>query len=71
MLIRLELKGAEFSSGISMDAEAVPGFPACGSGIAMAASSSVQERVLSWEGVQCHLHSEAEKKCGAALSIPE
>lgn len=27
----------------------VPGFPACGSGIAMAASSKVQEQVLSWE----------------------
>lgn len=42
-----ELKGADFSNGISMDAGT--GFPACGSGIAMAASSQVQEQARPWE----------------------
>jgi len=67
-----ELKGAEFSDGISMDAEAV---------CAWIPSVRLQDchgclfrsaRASSALGtVQCCLHSEAEKKCGAALSIPK
>lgn len=67
-----ELKEAKFSNGISMDAEAVCAWiPSVwlqdchGCLFQSARASSALGRV------QCHSHSEAEKKCGAALSIPK
>lgn len=70
--MRLELKGAEFSVGISMDAEAVCAWiPSVqlqdchGCLFQSAGATSVLGRI------QCHLHSWAKKICGAALSIPK
>ena len=67
-----ELKEAEFSDGISMDAEAVCAWiPSMrlqdyhGCLFQSAKASSVLGRV------QCRLYSEAEKNRGAALSIPK